>query len=85
MAVTLQDGSKEVADTKRVAGLILGALLLTAGCGPAYYVPPKSVAPSAAGGAWTVLAAGVTPESLFSVVDFLSGCAPGHRRPSHVR
>lgn len=42
--------AKEVADTKRIARLILGALHLIAGRGPARYVPPKSVAPSSDGG-----------------------------------
>jgi hypothetical protein len=41
---------KEVAGTKRIARLILGALHLIAGRGPARYVPPKSAAPSSDGG-----------------------------------
>ena len=38
----------------RLVGVIMGALLLTAGCGPARYVPPRSVVPSTAEGSWTV-------------------------------
>ena len=38
----------------RLVGVIMGALLLTAGCGPSRYLPPQSVVPSNAGASWTV-------------------------------